>query len=172
MPLLEAYSGETILMFDRALAASANMNSHKRILVASALAYDQGSDGIASLGQPCRDLSSENRAWRDVCLDFGELLTERGQTYMQIAVGLSIQAAIHEYDSSYIELERVEALRSHLRKQWSPERLSIVEKIVIRDEAMLREYVDVLLVEGELAALDYAEQELLRLAQDPNYDPC
>ena len=170
-PYLDTYIADEAMMFDRALAASTDLPSRDRfehgwVWAISIL------DGTTSLGQRCREFAASSIQWREACLRFHEQLSHHGKTYLAMMIGLAVQSKMHEYSSNETGQRRIEAERTTVQAHLDSGRLNLLDKIVIRDEALFRAYAEVFKNDGEMAALDYVEEELLRLSADPDYDPC
>ena len=170
-PYLDSFIVAEAMMYDRALAAATDISSRDRFSLAWVWAISLP-DGTSSFGQRCHDLAVDSIPWREACLGFHEQLFHRGKGYLQRMIALAVQAKMHEYSANHAGVKRVEAERALLQAHLDSNRLQLLDKIVVRDEAMMRTYAEVFRNKGEMAALDYVEEELLRLSADPEYDPC
>jgi hypothetical protein len=170
-PEYNAYFGEQVLMYDRALAASSDMSSIDRIVTAWGFPAAT-TDAAIDIYTHCRDEAEVSVEWRDYCLRLGEKMAEQGRTQMHTTVGLALQSKMYEISNDEPQQDRVDEIRALLRVQHNSRNHSDIWSVFSRDELLLRAYTDVFISSGEMAAMDFAEREVERLTSAPEFDPC
>ncbi|MDZ7770069.1 MAG: hypothetical protein U5K38_13805 [Woeseiaceae bacterium] len=169
-PQFNTYWPEQILMLERALAASTNDRYGARVMQAIGIAAAiVGWD--AGVVETCRSESLPPEH-RPVCLAYGERLTADANTEIGTSIGLAIQRAVLSAAGDTAAANSVNARHEALRRHRRERDLQAVERFVFYDENLLRQYIDVMLIRGESAAIRFLGEETERLLSLPGYDPC
>ena len=168
-PQFNSYWPEQILMLERALAASTNDGYGARVLQAIGIAAAMGWD--AGVVETCRS-SSLPPEHRPVCRAYGERLTADATTEIGTSIGLAIQRAVLTAAGDTAAANSVDARQEALRRHRRERDLQTAERLMFYDENLLRQYMDVMLIRGESAAIRFLGEETERLLSLPGYDPC
>jgi hypothetical protein len=170
-PEYNAYFGEHLLLYDRALAAGSDRSSMYRI--SAAWGFAPGASGAElQVITDCRESAEISVLWRDYCQQLGETMARRGRTYLHTSVGLSLQSHMYGVAGETQQQQKIDEQHAKLRQEYNRLSEGDIDKILSRDESLLRAYTDVIISSDELAAINFAQREIERLKSMPDYDPC
>jgi len=170
-PEYNAYFGEHLLLYDRALAAAADRSSMYRIAAAWGYAAAASGAEIRVLAD-CSEQAESSILWRDYCRQLGETMARHGRTYLHTSVGLSLQSNMYGIAGGTQQQQRIDERHAKLRQSIGRLSQGDIVEIMSRDESLVRAYTDVFISSGELAAVNFAERDVERLKSMPDYDPC
>ena len=105
------------------------------------------------------------------CIQLAERIEASNTTLIDTSFAIIIQKLAYESLGPADKLSEVERrqqqLNDRLQSQGYEESI-----ILLADPRVLADYTAEFAAKGELAAMDFAEQETERLLADPDYDPC
>lgn len=162
---VDEYWIDYVMLFDRSLAASSSLSSIDRLEAAFGIAAAVPSTELL-ISRDCEARAAELPEWLDVCIKLGERLERDGHTTMSQGIGLGLQKTLYKLAGDARQQEitdhRYQKFRQdHLEKLKS---LSILDSV--RDESVMRKYVEVFAVSDEFAALDYLATEVERIGTE------
>ena len=171
-PRFDSYFLEHTLALEQGLAAIGGLSYTERIFQAiglsAALAIPYG-----DITRFCAALDASQREWQKRCHQLGAQLTSESNTAIDMMIGFALVKIAAEYDGDSRRMAEIERQRTEFRTAVfdliaDDETSALLEN----DEKVLRDYIDRFSAHGELAALEYLQQEAIRLRQQPDYNPC
>ena len=164
-PLVSDHFIDYVLLFDRGLAASADLEPFDR--TAAAIGHAAAVHTTSFLvSKDCFERAEESAEWRDACLRLGQQFEQRSRTLLAQVLGMEIQQKMYEYGGDTREQQQVNARRERSLEEWLAlaSRSAAVEQI--RDVTMMRRYLETFASNGEQAATRYlAEAAEARLQE-------
>lgn len=158
-PEFNEYHVDYILLFDRALAASAELSSAERLRVAYSYATMTPLTQNDMSGS-CGEQASESGEWLNACLRWGERQELESKSTSGRLYGLVLQQMMYRLSGDAREEESAKARQKEVaeKSQKQIEAVSAVDWS--RHEPILRNYLDMYAATDELAALDYLQAEM------------
>ena len=156
---------EHVLMFDRALAASAGLTSYQALEDAFgfAAAMVNSSYGISI---HCGKRGGNSAEWQDLCLRLGERLEHDSRTFMGKSIGLSLQTNMYELAGDTRRQKQVADRHEEKRREYFDLMPDTQSAARVRDAVVVRKYLELLVASDELTAMAYLGSEVERLAAE------
>ncbi len=166
----DSYWGETMHLFEQALASSVEMNELTRRI--SAIGYSAALvlPNFKTLLDFCREHSTQRADIANACLAMGMRQFLSGKNLIEHHMGLETQKLVYEQQHNLEEAKRIEVLVQEFRKATT--RLTTAHSVVLHDKDLNQHWWENILLYGETKALELAYAEAARLSRDPTYDPC
>ena len=158
-PEFNEYHVDTILLFDRALAASAELSSVERLRAAYSFAT------VTPLTQndmsgPCLEQASESGEWLNACLRWGERQELESKSTSGRLHGLVLQQTMYRLSGDAREEASAQARQKEVAEE-SQKQIEAVSAVDwSRHEPILRNYLDMYAATDEFAAMDYLQAEM------------
>ena len=162
---------DRIELFERALAASTSASAHARLIAAVGMTASTPNDAIEVL-MACESEGKTSSVWRVECLRLGEVMAASGETVTTQAMGLGLQAKMHEFAGDERREKEREADAKKLMAAYETLTDSPRLEDAWRNENLLRLFLETGQARGELAGMEAVVAEAERLANEPGYDPC
>lgn len=158
-PEFNEYHVDTILLFDRALAASAELSSVERLRAAYSYATATPLTQNDMSG-PCLEQASESGEWLNACLRWGERRELESKSTSGRLHGLVLQQTMYRLSGDAREEASAKARQQEVadKSQQQIEAVSAVDWS--RHEPILRNYLDRYAASDEFAAMDYLQAEM------------
>ena len=169
-PRFDTYFIDYAMLLERALAASSDMDYALRMTIAIGYAATMPTEPTGIL-QTCRDRSESDSRWLPLCIRVSERLVSDGNTLLLQMLGREHLATLYDYAGQTEARDAIVAERDAWRQRLgtpNPDR----EIAMLSDPGFYARYIDVFASGGETAALDFANAEIERRKQDPDYNPC
>lgn len=158
-----------VLLLERGLSAVSDLSYEQRFSMALAVAPLPG--WHKELYTACRERIREDHAWAQACLDFGRRLSADGTTIINKMIGYGIQRNVLRESGNVRQLQAVNDAMAALRRDvnglggdW--------ELLMLADPRFVAQYAEHFAVHGEVAAAQFARDEIARLRAAPDYNPC
>jgi len=164
-PEFNEYHVDTILMFDRALAASTELSSEERLKLAyryaSMLPLTQN-----DMSAQCSERALESGEWLNACIRWGERQELESKSTGGRLHGLALQRDMYRLSGDAREEAGAKARQKVVgdKMQKQIDAASAVDWP--RHEPVLRNYLDKYAATDEFAALDYLQAEIALLPDD------
>lgn len=168
-PRFDTYFAEQVSMFDRALAAAGISNYQERF--AAAFGYAAAMGRSSDTYSACT-VDTLPRAYWHTCAQYGLRLESDGDNVLDQMIGLSMQENVYRLQDDQHQIQNVVERKEEIRASLDQTSSSDVRLVMNTDETVMRQYMEHLTTYGELAAMQFVNDEVQRLAQDPAYDPC
>ena len=169
-PEYRDYRVEDILMLERSLSAASELSYFDRM----GHAFD-AVDRVASIGsdlyETCQQRVQAPGELAAYCIQLAERIESSNTTVEDASFAIIIQKLAYEALGNIDKLAEVEARQQRLNQRIQEEREN--EGIVLRTNSHVFEgYVAAWSARGEIAAMNFLEQETERLLANADYDPC
>lgn len=159
---LEDNFAEHVLLFDRALAASAGLTSYQTLEDAFGFAAAMVSSSYM-ITADCHERGGSSAEWQDVCLRLGERLEHDSRTFMGKSIGLSMQASMYELAGDTRSQEQVVDRHEEKRREFHDLIPDTQQAMDLRDARAVRNYLELLIASDEVTAMAYLASEAERL---------
>jgi hypothetical protein len=166
----DSYWGETIHLFEQALASSVEMDELTRQISAIGYSATLIMPNFKTLLDFCREHSTKRADIANACLAMGTRQFLSGENLIEQHIGLETQKLVYEQQNNLVEVNKVETLRQEFRKATA--RLATAHNVALLDKDLNKYWWENILLYGETKALELTYAEAARLSSDPNYDPC
>ena len=169
-PEFESYFIDYAMLLERALAATSDMEYVMRMTTAIGYAASMPIEPIEIL-RICKDRSESDSRWLALCIRVNERLVSDGNTLLLQMLGRGYLATLYEYSGQTKARDAIVAERDAWRQRLrtaNPDR----DIAMLSDPGFYAQYIDAFASGGESAALEFANAEIARRKQDPDYDPC
>lgn len=157
--VIEDYTANYALLFDRALAASSDLTPWERMTSAIGFAAMPIS-GAYEISRICSQRGEIRPDWRDVCLRFGERLEHDSRTILGKTIGFTLQSTMLQFDGDDRAAQRVAARHAEFRASWQPLAEVTGRAQELQDETVLRQYVEIFQASDEMQALGFLAGEV------------
>ena len=156
---------EHVLMFDRALAASAGLASHEALEDAFGFAAAMVNTSYI-ITTDCRERSGDSAEWQDLCLRLGERLEHGSRTFMGRSIGLSMQTNMYELAGDTRRQKQVADRHEEKRREYFDLMPDTQRAADLRDAVVVRKYLELLVASDEITAMAYLGSEAERLVAE------
>lgn len=169
-PQFNGYFIEHVEMFERGLAATTNEPYLERMVRAIGFAAALVSKFYPVL-QGCKEQAVESAVWRQACLEYGERLEIDGGSFLSTMFGTSLQKKMYEISGNTAKIAEADS-----RYQLIMDMVQSINSqdgfVLLFDERILADYTKEWASYGEFRAMQFLQAEVVRLRQQPGYDPC
>lgn len=170
-PWFNNYFIEHVEMLERGLAAATNYPYRKRITnaigVAAAMPFM-----FYNVFQGCEEQAAGSAEWLQACIEYGKRLEHDGRTILSIGFGISLQRQMYEVAGDTTKIEqavlRFRRIADTMESGYSDDGWVLLAY----DDQVLADYMTEWSAHGELRAMQFVQEEVVRLSQQPGYDPC
>ncbi len=169
----DTYFADTVMLLERGLAASSNLNYTERYAVAMGHASAQALPEYKHLMDACKSSENEDGTWVSLCRDLGNMMAANSDDVVSTMIGYTLVriAAERSGDLEYaarLEKENRDAYRG-MKKVFFD---SGADNLMVNDPRVAAMYLEVFASHGELAAIRAVAKEAERLRNDETYDQC
>jgi len=168
-PYFNEYWSEHIELF--AEGSSSDLTFAERYVSAIGSASAVAFPSLVEPDKYCRKLALKRADIAQLCLDAGKELETNGKTILSIAYGLSLQKAVFQEIKDEESLNQVASRKKQLLG-YTDRLFSVRSNLIYHDERLMRDWLNMMMTQGELSAQRYLHDEIIRLSSDPDYDPC
>lgn len=169
-PQFNRYFIEYVELFERGLAASTDASYLERSIAASGIAAALVSK-ISPVLQGCKRQAAESAEWRQTCLEYGKRLENDGRSVLSTMFGTSLQKSMYEISGDTTKIAEAD-----FRYQLIMDTVASINSqggfVLLFDEQVSADYMKEWSAHGEFRAMQFLQAEVLRLSQQPGYDPC
>ena len=127
-----------------------------------------------STGLPrgCEKQAAQSMEWLQTCLDYGRRLEGDGTSMLSVLIGIELQKAMHEISGDASKISETELRAQLTRKEMQLMNSEDAVVLLFRDDQVLTDYLEEWSAHGEWRALQFMQEEVVRLSRQPGYDPC
>ena len=164
---IEENFADYVLLFDRALAASADLSAYERFEVA----YGFSPAMVASSYQitsDCRERATSSAEWQDACLRLGERLEHGSRTLLGKGIGFGLQKQMYELAGNTRQYDLVSGRYEAFKYEYRELTAKSTQALELRDATVTRRYLETLNASDELAAMRYVAEEVQSRFPDPD----
>jgi hypothetical protein len=136
------------------------------------LAFSARTTEIDKLNKFCRRYSRQRADIAESCLQLGEQVERRSETYLNSLFGLSLQKAVYESLDREADIAEVNHRRKQLKYRWENPQAERASQLMLYDNYLMQEWYQQFRLHGEHLANQFLLEEALRLSKNPAYDPC
>lgn len=169
-PQFNSYFIEYVELVERGLAASTDASYLERSIAASGIAAALVSK-ISPVLQGCKQQAAESAEWRQTCLEYGKRLENDGRSVWSTMFGTSLQKKMYE-----ISGDTTKIAEANFRYQLIMDTVASINSqdgfVLLFDEQVSADYMKEWSAHGEFRAMQFLQAEVVRLSQQPGYDPC
>lgn len=165
---IEEHFADYVLLFDRALAASADLPAYERLEGAFGFAAAMVSSSYR-ITADCTERATNSAEWQDVCLKLGERLEHGSRTLLGKGVGFGLQKQMYELAGNNRQYDLVSERYEVYRNEYRELMAKSTQALELRDATVMRKYIETLNASDELAAMHYVAEEVQ--SRLPEYDP-
>jgi hypothetical protein len=166
----DSYWGETIHLFEQALATTVEMDERNRQIAAIGFSAALVLPSYKTLLDFCREHSAHRADIANACLRMGARQFQSGDNLFEQNIGLAIQKLVYEEQNSSLEAEKVESQIQEFRSTTA--KFAIGPNLALHDKSLNKYWWENISLYGETKALQLTYAEAVRLSSDPSYDPC
>jgi hypothetical protein len=157
--IVEDYLVEYAMTYDRALAASSDLEPYARMYAA----FMHAAGVFASetlIFEDCRERAPDSAEWADLCIRVAERLEQDGRTMMLQSIGLGMQAILYKLVGDTREQERTLDRERAFRARFDPLLHRAVRVEELGDATVMRRFLEIFDASGELEAMQYLADEV------------
>ena len=159
-------------VLERALSAAPDIGYQERAITAYAMSSGIFASSNPGLFSACSTEAWADPVWWDACLDFASRLLADGRTLDGREMGARLQVRLYDIRGEDELRAAAEETRDWLDDADLDDAGDDVVSVVLTDERVLRGFLDEFESSSELSAAEWLYDEVARLKQDPEYDPC
>ncbi|MGX5174269.1 hypothetical protein ACUR5C_09640 [Aliikangiella sp. IMCC44653] len=171
-PKFSEYWPEHFDLYESAIRAQGIANEAEIAMRVVGLAFSARTTEIHKLSKFCRRHASHRADIAESCIQLGEQLEQRSETYLNSLFGLSLQNAVYETLDSEAEIAEVNQRRTQLKDRWENPQAEKAGQLMLYDNYLMQEWYQQFRAHGEHQANQFLLEEALRLSKNPAYDPC
>ncbi len=171
-PEFDNFVVENMRILERAFSAAPNIDYRERAITAYAMAsgfFPSRNPGLLRL---CGTNAETDPEWWDACLDLASRYLADGRTLSSREMGARLQGRLYSISGDDELREAASETHSWLDDADLASADDDVVSVMLTDERVLRGFLDEFESSDELSALEWLTDEVARLKQDPEYDPC
>ncbi len=165
-----SYWGETIHLFEQALATTVEMDQLARQISAIGYSAALALPSHKTLLDFCSERSANRADIANACVEMGERQFQSGKNLLEQHLGLAIKKLVYKQQENSFEVQNLEAQHREFRE--ATERLAAAPNLAIHDKDLNEYWWENILLYGETKALELTFAEAVRLSSDPSYNPC
>ncbi|MCH8136411.1 MAG: hypothetical protein IIB77_10570, partial [Proteobacteria bacterium] len=170
-PQFNGYFIEYVEMLERGLAAATDNPYRKRITNAIGIAAAMP-QRFYHVFQGCKEQATESAEWSQACLGYGKRLERDGRTVMSTRFGIALQKWMYEIAGDEARFAETD-LRGRLITEAMESGYTDDGWVLLAyDDQVLADYMNEWSAHGEFQALQFLQEEVVRLSKQPGYDPC
>lgn len=170
-PQFNGYFIEHVEMLERGLAAATDNPYRERITNAIGIAAAMPQP-IYKVFQGCKEQAAESAEWSQACLGYGKRLERDGRTVMSTTFGIALQKVVYKMAGDEARLADTD-LRGRLITEAMESGYTDDGWVLLAyDDQVLADYMNEWSAHGEFQALQFLQEEVVRLSKQPGYDPC
>lgn len=171
-PYFNDYFIEHVEMAERGFAAATDDPYLERVIRAIGIAAGM-SMNVAAIFQDCEKQAMESAEWRQACLEYGKRLENDGRDLLQISIGISLQKIMYEISGDKRKIAETELRYQHFKDTTTKLASSNgAQVLTLYDENVMADFIAEWSAHGELRAMQFVQEEVIRLSKQPGYDPC
>ncbi len=171
-PEFNNFVPEHTRILERALAAASNLEYQERTLTAYVLGSEFFGPSNPGLLTACGAQAESDPLWWDACLELANRFLADGRTIRSQEIGARLQVRLFTISGDEELRMAAEETRDWLDDAGLDDVDDDVISVLLTDERALRGFLDEFESGNELSAVEWLNVEVLRLKQDPEYDPC
>lgn len=168
-PEYDNFWAQHIVLFERALAIGGDLTSAQRTAVAVGVAAAIDGPGYRIFAE-CRDRSASDSLWMDACARLAARVAADSRTFLDSAISYDLLEDLYEQSGRHDAARMVARERAELESMLTADQDR--EVVLGLDDRFSSRWLDEVVANGEIAAMEFALAELERLRADPDYDPC
>ena len=165
---IEEYFADYVLLFDRALAASADLSAYERFEGAFGFSAAMVSSSY-QITADCTERATSSAEWQDACLRLGERLEHGSRTLLGKGIGFGLQKQMYNLAGNTRQYDLVSGRYEVFRNEYRELTAKSTQALELRDATVTRKYVETLNASDELAAMRYVAEEVQ--SRLPGSDP-
>ncbi len=173
-----SYWFESVEYLEQGLAA-AEVPFEERAIAAFGIAAAKSLPGYSARLNMCREMGANSTAWARACFDSGKVAEKTDVTQMGTAIGLSMQVAVMDYlpqdpDAQSAKQRQADAKRRRSEHMTNQDHESANDRdyVVMSHPKIWREYINFAKQNGESAAQEFLNREIVRLRESGWRSPC
>ena len=170
-PQFNGYFIEHVEMGERSYAAATDSSYRERVMGAIGLAAGtvSNANGVYNL---CKEHASESAEWLQLCIEYGKRLESDEGAILSALIGNAIQKTMYEMSGDAKEKTAATLRHRLITDAMNSGNSSDDQVLLLLDDKVLADYIAEWSAHGELRAMQFVKDEVVRLSQQPGYDPC
>jgi hypothetical protein len=170
-PQFNDYLIEHTEMVERGLVAAADYPYRERVVYGISV----GSSSMIKFYAPfhfCRKQAQESPEWLQACLEYGKRMESDAKMANSILMGNNLQKTMYEISGNLKKISEIDLRRQLIRDTMISGYRMDAQVLLSFDDQVMADYIQEWSVHGELRALQFLHEKVVRLSNQPGYDPC
>ena len=170
-PQFNRYFIEHVGVLERGFAAATDIAYRERIIGGIGMTVGTTSD-LTGVYKGCMVQAPESAEWLQACTEYGKRLERDGRTTLSTLIGIGIQKKMYEMSGDAQKVVDADFRRRLITDIMHSGNSSDDEVLLLFDDQVMADFIAEWSAHGELRAMQFVKEEVVRLSQQPGYDPC